>query len=342
MITPGFPKDEEDTECIPALQIFMEALALKDQFRITVIALEYPQQEKHYQWNGVPVIALAEKRLTSWKLFRTLVEVNTKRKIDLFHIFWFQRHAWVANIFASLNRIPLILTLMGQDAIQDGLWWKTLINRRFIFVTLTDYQDQRFKSKSGCRKTTLIPWGIEKFTIRTDSKRAIDILGAGWFTMVKNYSLFLEVICLVNQQFPLSRVVLAGKGEQERLIHELSRQKGLDKIIQFTGLERRKDVLEQMAKSKIFLHTSSYESFSMVLAEAIASGCKVVSTPVGIAFSDSSIETGTLASELSGAVVKALKASDSFNPDEKYLVESTVTQYVALYTRLLKEVIISD
>ena len=57
VITPGFAKDETDTDCIPVLQHFV--LELRNQgFLVTVFTLHYPYRKETYSWNGIQVVAL--------------------------------------------------------------------------------------------------------------------------------------------------------------------------------------------------------------------------------------------------------------------------------------------
>ena len=56
ILTPGFPKNEADSTCIPMLQQFV--LTLKDlypQINIVVLSFQYPYFKKTYQWFDITV-----------------------------------------------------------------------------------------------------------------------------------------------------------------------------------------------------------------------------------------------------------------------------------------------
>ena len=60
LITPGFPRDEADTSCIPPLQIALRRLRQRrPDIRITVIALHYPDSRRPYRWHGFEVVPMA-------------------------------------------------------------------------------------------------------------------------------------------------------------------------------------------------------------------------------------------------------------------------------------------
>ena len=62
ILSPGFPADENDTTCIPSMQIFVKGLKQnKPGLHIVVVSFQYPFKASRYNWNGVEVIALAGK-----------------------------------------------------------------------------------------------------------------------------------------------------------------------------------------------------------------------------------------------------------------------------------------
>jgi glycosyltransferase involved in cell wall biosynthesis len=81
--------------------------------------------------------------------------------------------------------------------------------------------------------------------------------------------------------YPNARLIIAGKGRQTDDLISLVQFLHLDKKVSFVGWERNTKKL--FAKADIFLHTSYYEGFGLVLLEAVASLLPVVSTDVGIA-----------------------------------------------------------
>ena len=58
---------------------------------------------------------------------------------------------------------------------------------------------------------------------------------------------------------------------------------GLESNLTLAGNFKRHGVFDYMMRSKILLHTSSFESFGMVFNEALYYGLNIVSKPVEIA-----------------------------------------------------------
>src|ERR1700730_7170372 len=84
ILSPGFPKNEEDSTCLPAQQAFV--LALKKNFpllKIIVIAFEYPFSRSVYLWNGIEVISFngwKKRKISKLLLWRDIKKSLKKIK----------------------------------------------------------------------------------------------------------------------------------------------------------------------------------------------------------------------------------------------------------------------
>jgi glycosyltransferase involved in cell wall biosynthesis len=112
----------------------------------------------------------------------------------------------------------------------------------------------------GIKPGSVIPAGINPAEFKMPGRiRPIDILSVGSLIPLKQYSLFVEILSMVKQYKPDVHAVLCGKGPEESVLRELICQYDLQDNIVLTGELPHEEVLEFMTKSKIFLHTSSYE-----------------------------------------------------------------------------------
>jgi hypothetical protein len=82
---------------------------------------------------------------------------------------------------------------------------------------------------------------------------------------------------------PGLRALLIGEGPELAAIQKFVKDQGLAGHLEILPIVERVQVLDWMRKSKVFLHTSSIEGMGLVLAEALAQGCHLASTPVGVA-----------------------------------------------------------
>ncbi|MGH2566522.1 MAG: glycosyltransferase, partial [Ginsengibacter sp.] len=109
------------------------------------------------------------------------------------------------------------------------------------------------------------------------SERIIDVAGAGSLIPLKQYDLFIDVIAELKNNLPNIKSVIAGKGSEEKLLQQKIEHAAITNNISLAGEISYADVLSLMQQSKIFLHPSSYEGFSMVCQEALYAGCHVIS-----------------------------------------------------------------
>ncbi len=343
IITPGFPKDEKDTSCIPPMQEFLKELRISHpEFIISVVALHYPYKRLSFKWNGISVYSCGGKgRKIPLKIFIWILsilvslKINRKLRIDIIHSFWLTDTALIGSILSKLLKVKHISTMMGQDAKESNKYLRRLNLKNTIKVAVSDFQAGIFKQSCKMEADKIILWGIKPFSFG-NIPRQIDILGAGSLIPVKNFRLFIKIINVLKKQFPDINSILIGDGEQINEHKELVHNNNLESNIKFAGFQSRENVLSFMNKSKILLHTSSYESFGYVIAEALASGCYVVCKPVGCAKKNERLFTAQDEDEFINIIRRILLYGKEFIPCNLFPVEQTAKSYAELYLSISK------
>ncbi|HET8964144.1 MAG TPA: hypothetical protein VFM99_09615, partial [Chitinophagales bacterium] len=62
ILTPGFPIDEQDNNCIPFIQDYVLALAENiGKENICLISFQYPFVKGNYLWNGITIYSAGGK-----------------------------------------------------------------------------------------------------------------------------------------------------------------------------------------------------------------------------------------------------------------------------------------
>ncbi|MBR3164493.1 glycosyltransferase [Candidatus Saccharibacteria bacterium] len=112
-----------------------------------------------------------------------------------------------------------------------------------------------------------------------NEKKEYDICCVARIVPQKNPWKFLEIIAELKKKRPNIKVVWVGKGENKDEIENYSHKLGLDENIDFVGFQ--KNPWQYMAKSKIFMMTSSYEGYGLVVFEALSLGLPCVVSGVG-------------------------------------------------------------
>ena len=101
----------------------------------------------------------------------------------------------------------------------------------------------------------------------------------------------------VLPDFPDMYLRIGGYGPQLDDMKLLVMTLGLERRVEFLGAMSKEEIAFQMNKCQGFIQSSHYETFSVVCAEAVASGCPVIASAVGgiVEFIDE--ENGVLVSD---------------------------------------------
>lgn len=286
ILTPGFPADEDDSTCIPPQQLFVKALKKqRPELNIIIISFQYPFEARQYIWHGMQVIAFGGRsrgklyRRALWlRVWRMLKQLNKDHQLIGLLSFWMGECAFIGNRFANKYRLEHYCWVLGQDARPGNRFVRLIDPKGELLIALSDQLAREVESNYGIVPTHIIPPGIDTSTFGIPAtERDIDLMGAGSLIPLKQYHVFVDVVKKLTAQFPNIRAVICGRGpEMERLKHQIIRLK-LENNVELTGGLSHSEVLAMMQRTKVFLHTSAYEGFGMVLSEALYAGAQVVS-----------------------------------------------------------------
>lgn len=338
LLTPGFPKDENDYLCIPPLQDFL--VKLKKDFpavNITGAAFQYPFIKSSYKWNEISVFSFGGRnskleKLFVWDSAITLAKyLRAKNQLDVVHSLWFGECALIGNRISSRFNIKHICTLMGQDVTSKNIYLKLLNMKKMTIVSLSKNQSELFKKLTGQNVTEEIFWGVNDQQFDIYKQREIDLLGVGSLIGLKNYSAFIEVVKRLKKDFPSIRTMIIGDGKLRKTLMQKSVDSGLENNIEFAGNIKRPEVFKIMQKSKILLHPSLFEGSGLVFAEALANGMSVVSFNIGYAIENEKWFIAKNEDELYLHCKNLLNKNLSYKPMNIFPIEETVNRYAKLY-----------
>jgi len=150
-LVPGFPKDENDFNCIPPLQEFL--LKFKSAYTsagISVIAFQYPYRNTQYLWNGINIFPMAGKNkvymkpLVWLRAIKTAKNFNRENRVDVIHSLWLGECAMIGNLLAKKFNCEHICTLMGQDVKSNNRYLRSSNNSRIRIIALSQFGEKRF------------------------------------------------------------------------------------------------------------------------------------------------------------------------------------------------------
>ena len=286
ILTPGFPEDELDTSCLPFLQALIRTLN-KDFscIKIIVVTFQYPYTSAEYIWNGNTIFSFGgrnkgklSRRFLWFRVWRKLKRLKKESNVIGLFSLWLGECAFIGHRFGKRFRIPHYSWIAGQDAKEGNKFVAKIKPSSNELIAISDFIADEFFKNYLIRPAHIIPNGIEQELFeKGSSQRTIDVLGAGSLIPLKQYDILVDCIFRLKEYFPHICSIIAGKGEQGSVLQKKVREYGLSNNVFLNGEMTHQNLLLLMQQSKIFLHSSSYEGFSMVCLEALYAGCHVIS-----------------------------------------------------------------
>ena len=286
ILSPGFPKDEADTTCLPAHQIFIRALNKNfPSLKIVILSFQYPFSTSAYNWYGNRVIPFngMKKRVIAklflWRHLRsTLNKLRSENNIVGLLSFWCGECALIGKYFGKRNNLKHFSWVTGQDAKKGNKYIPLIRPQSHELIAMSDFLSKEFHKNYAVQPEHIIPNGIDTSLFQGKvTGRDITILGVGSLIPLKQYDVFINTVKEITRELPDTNAMLCGKGPQQMQLQKLIVHHKLQKNILLTGEKPHAEALRLMQRTKIFLHTSNYEGFSTVCLEALYAGCHVIS-----------------------------------------------------------------
>lgn len=108
------------------------------------------------------------------------------------------------------------------------------------------------------------------------AKDKLKIISVGRFEKQKDFPTLIKAFAQVNLIIENSSLVLIGDGTQRDRLERLVKDLKLSSKVHFLGW--KSNVIKYMGRSDIFVLSSFYEGFGLVILEAMAAGLPVIST----------------------------------------------------------------
>ena len=207
-----------------------------------------------------------------------------ERPFDVIHAHFVVPGAMVAGPLASRHGLPMVLTAHGSDVpgynpdrfslIHRMIrpYWRRLVNGADC-VTVPSRHLAGLLRQAGGPEAVLVPNAFAASTACREQPRALRrILVATRLVRRKGVQdLIAAVAGMENVE-----LIVAGDGPYAPMLRELAAS--LSCPVDFRGFIDREALADLYATASIFVLPSSHENFPMVLLEAMAAGCAVVTT----------------------------------------------------------------
>ena len=181
ILTPGFPKDESDSTCLPMQQQLVKALKeINPQLNIIVLSFQYPYHTEKYEWFDVKVIPFngrnkggLSRLLLRRKITETLKVIHSDTSITGLLSFWYGECAVAGHQFADKYGLKHFCWILGQDAKKENKYPGRAQLRADELIALSDFLQEEFKINHGIKPQHLVPAGIDTKQFDAGNKKKI-------------------------------------------------------------------------------------------------------------------------------------------------------------------------
>jgi glycosyltransferase involved in cell wall biosynthesis len=207
----------------------------------------------------------------------------------------YMKHTGLAAVIAEKRfKVPNVLTFAGSDVPGPGTPWFWKYYDRWVAKSATEvtfvseYCRQAIYGQ-GSNVGTVISNGVdlEKFTPQHDRSRIRQklsfpqhssiLLAVQRLSPKKRVDIIIQAMPYILHRHPNTLLVIGGSGSSQPKLVSLVQQLGLSQSVLLMGHVPHNDLPLYYAMADIFVFHSTYETFGIVIAEAMASGTPVVS-----------------------------------------------------------------
>lgn len=255
---------------------------------VTIITFEAPESVSYYPFQhdieiirlGVPPGRTSKLRSAGATARRILRLRSALRRSNPDFVLSFLTRTNVMTLLASFGRkVPIVVSERNNPAVQPfGKIWKWLQSRlyprAFGLVTMTQGALDHFPVTAR-RRGWVIPNAID-LPRNWHKRRGTNLLTAvGRLTHQKGFDLLLEAFALIAAKHPDWRLVIWGEGDERKALERQRDALGLKERVEMPGVTSRPGLWIEAAD--VFVLSSRYEGWGIVLLEAMAAGLPVVS-----------------------------------------------------------------
>ena len=233
---------------------------------------------------GLKIYRLEARNILDFRAFIKFLVLMTKSKPSQIqaHLYWSQIWSIFAKFLLPKAQIYWVEhnTYLNRTKLQwVGYKLASLLIKKIIAVS---YEVSDFLISLQIKKSVVIFNPISsKFMVGVKNISYPSFLFVGRLNKQKNPELLIDSFdyAIRNSVLPpSSKLSICGEGSLLNLLIEKTDRLPFKELITFYGFLDEETLSRQYQESMVLVSTSDYEGFSLVRAEALASGCAIVTT----------------------------------------------------------------
>ncbi len=238
----------------------------------------------HWVKTHIPFIDRFIFRLMGKYLFRQYLKTNALPDIIHLHVFLAGEIAiWIKKKYD----IPFVVTEHFSQFAREALSVSQhkIARRTYRESSMNMAVSEPFKqilqTKTGC-SFSVLPNMVDTQFFQPDFSHQNDevftFINIANLVPIKQQAILIDAFALLYKENPSLHLVLVGEGQERNRLESKSKQLGLQDVVTFTGQVSKNEVRRYLQNSSCFVLPSLFETFSIVIIEALSCGVPVIAS----------------------------------------------------------------
>jgi L-malate glycosyltransferase len=330
---------------------------LNNHFQMQQISEDKVKTLRLHSWNLFPKISRLQA--SQWvyegkKLARKYIELNGKP--DIIHAHSALWGGYVARYISNYYDIPYVITEHSSSYARKLInaweipYVKKIFKNSSEIVAVSTAFAHILKEYTNCKDVMVIPNSIDTnyfFLKQKNNDDKFVFLFTAFLTKNKGTDILIKAFEKAFKHNENVVLKIGGDGEQKKELQQLVKQLKLNNRVEFLGMLSREEVRKYLLSCNAFVLPSYYETFGVVLIEALSTGTPVISTKCGgpedIVIKEVGIlvEKGNI-NELSNALQNMYESNNEYDMDgirnyviKKYSNSAVSKKLINIYEEIL-------
>lgn len=225
------------------------------------------------------------------QLFEIYIEKHGRPHI--IHVHSMLYAGYVAQLIQEKYGIPYVITehssvfarnLIAKDILNS---LKPVVDQAKVCIAVSQNFANYLETEFPLSHWTYIPnivndafFAPEQIVEKIDSNQKVRVISVCHLNKNKNIELLIRAFAQVLTHTLMTNIelVIGGDGEERQALEALVETLALQQHVKFLGALTRDQVRQEISQSSMFVVSSKYETFGVVVVEALALGKPVVAT----------------------------------------------------------------
>lgn len=266
---------------------------LKDNYSLTFECDHGVNTYRKRYVNLFPRLYAAQAKLWEWYGLKLFEQYADEQGVpDIVHVHSMLYAGVIANRINFLYGVPYIITehssefaLKKLNSAQMKIASKIVVHAEKMFAVSTAFAELLgSRLGSDCGGWDVMPNIVHQdffYGFPVSHNDRFTFLSVSTLTVNKRVDLLIDAFAKAFKGCSQIKLQIAGDGEQRAVLKALAVERGVAAQVEFLGLLEREGVVAAISAANALVLSSRYETFGVVLIEALAMGRPVVATRCG-------------------------------------------------------------